>query len=242
MKSSILFLLITCSIVAQEPPREEGSPPPKNGQGKPRHPLSGILWEKADSNHDDKISKDEFFALPRIAKIPEEKRNNIFTRVDKNADGFITKEELPKPPYDGPPPDGGPRGMGLKLKDLDTNQDKKISFDEFQADPMITKLPEPRRKKIFERMDRNHDGFLSPEDRPKDGPPPHDKMPPRAKFEDLDANKDGTVDFPEFQHNPPLTKLSEDEQENRFMSLDKNNDHKLSAEEYNPKMEAPPKP
>ncbi|MEI6820034.1 MAG: hypothetical protein WCL19_10595, partial [Verrucomicrobiota bacterium] len=52
----------------------------------------------------------------------------------------------------------------------------------------------------------------------------------------LDLNGDGALSFEEFRQGPAVKNLTEDEQEKRFLRLDRNGDHKISAED------APPKP
>jgi Ca2+-binding EF-hand superfamily protein len=47
----------------------------------------------------------------------------------------------------------------------------------------------------------------------------------------LDGNGDGSVSFEEFRKAPPVRELGEDEQERRFMALDRNKDHKLGPED-----------
>ena len=56
---------------------------------------------------------------------------------------------------------GGERHQ--RMKEADTNEDGKVSFEEFKA-ARVKHMEE-----MFKRLDRNKDGFLSREDHPKGG-------------------------------------------------------------------------
>ena len=45
------------------------------------------VWQAADTNHDGFLAKDEFDVMPRIQNLPEEKRQHLFQRLDKDGDG-----------------------------------------------------------------------------------------------------------------------------------------------------------
>ncbi|MBT3193901.1 MAG: hypothetical protein HN341_15260 [Verrucomicrobia bacterium] len=50
-----------------------------------------------------------------------------------------------------------------RMREADTNDDKKVSFEEFKAARM------QHMQEKFQQLDRNGDGFLSREDRPEGG-------------------------------------------------------------------------
>ena len=122
---------------------------------------------KMDKNDDGKVARSEF-----TGPAP------LFGLIDLNRDGSLSKEEIekfgedkpfknqpaPEPPAMQPRPGQSPGfgpGMlnGERLRAMDANRDRKISRDEFQGPPQL-----------FERLDLNKDGFISPEDRDSAGP------------------------------------------------------------------------
>ncbi len=101
-------------------------------------PNMEALFEQADTNHDGKVTKDEFLAA-RAAQ---------FASFDRNGDGYIDEQDFPK------------RMMAMSqahahfaelLKQFDTNGDGRISRQEF------TQGPTP----IFDQADADHDGVLN---------------------------------------------------------------------------------
>jgi Ca2+-binding EF-hand superfamily protein len=252
MKASLLSLasILLASLSAQEPMPAEPTPTRPAQKGVAREQKRpGDFWKKADANQDKIISRDEFLTLPRIAKLPAEKQEKLFSRLDKNANGSLEGPELrpSAPPQGAKGPDarGGMRGRIMpRIAELDVDQDRKISFEEFTKAPMVAKLPEDRQRKMFEQMDRNDDGFLSPDDGPPQRPgPPRDGRPQKGNvgpnvFERLDANKDQSLDFAEFQKFPPIASLGEDEQEDRFQKIDANTDAKIDAAEWKKHLDA----
>ncbi|BCU77683.1 EF-hand domain-containing protein [Luteolibacter sp. LG18] len=240
----------------QTPVAAEKRPGPPDGERRPWH--QGVeFWKKADTDGDGFISKDEFVALERISKLPEEKRDKIFERLDKDSDGKLSKEELEKfGPNEGPP-----RGFP-RLAELDVDHSGGVSLEEFKASEFVKKLPVERQEALFKRLDSDGDGQITPKDRPAEPPrrdgeggPRDGEGGPRGEgrggrdggpdgglrqiLRGLDANGDGAVTFEEFQKAPFAEKLGEDALEKRFEKLDRNGDKKLTAEDVPPKPEKP---
>lgn len=141
------------------------------------------------------------------------------------------------------------------LRRADTNQDGKVSFEELQA--VAPDFPKAR----FDKLDRNGDGFLSPEDRPaRPGDSPgasradrverlraadtdadgkvsreeFDKAFPHAPgdlFTRLDTNGDGAISPAD---RPEATRGRPDRAalRERFRAADKDGDGKVSREEF----------
>lgn len=238
-----MLLPAVCLAQPAEPPKAPSAEKGDPSDGR-KHPFQEA-WKAADKDGDGAISATEFAAMPRIQNLPEEKRANIFKRLDKNDDGKLGREEL--------------SGMGKRhdkhdqpmkrLWELDADKSGGISFEEFKAGQVFQKLPPEKQEAIFRRIDTDGDSLITPKDRPqkpfkrpKKGDGDHDngKAPDRINRK-LDTNGDGSLSFEEFRMGPAVKHLNEDEQEDRFELLDRNKDLKISQEDFPPKpKEAPP--
>jgi len=85
--------------------------------------------QRMDTDQDGKISRDEW-------KGPAD----MFDKIDKNHDGYITSDERP-------------RGRRFDMNQMDANHDGQISKDEWKGRPQM-----------FDRLDTNHDGFITKEE------------------------------------------------------------------------------
>lgn len=50
------------------------------------------------------------------------------------------------------------------MRELDSNRDGELTYEEWKLAPHLLEIPEERAKKMFERLDRNNDGVISRED------------------------------------------------------------------------------
>ncbi|MDX1618703.1 MAG: hypothetical protein R3224_07940, partial [Balneolaceae bacterium] len=69
------------------------------------------------------------------------------------------------------------------------------SFGEFSQGDFFNRLPEDKQRRIFERLDSDGDGRITPEDKPmrrprKDRQPEGGRMHPRDMFRHLDGDRD----------------------------------------------------
>ncbi len=215
-----------------DPPREGArSGPRHDGEGGKRARPGIGHWKSADTNADGRISREEFDALPRTAKLPADKRDTLFGRLDRDGDGSLAKEELAR----GPQGDKGPGILGFRQ--LDADRDGKITKGEFLAGKMISKLPPQRQEALFGRMDSNGDGVITPEDRPRrperpEGPHPRRKGP-GGFAKSLDRDGDGSVTLEEFREGRPGSARPE-QAERLFRRLDRNADGALTKDEFPP--------
>lgn len=260
MKTISVSLLVTGmllpAVCLAQPPAPPKDPPP--GKKRERREMERPFGEglrAADSNHDGFISKEEFAAMPRIANLTEEKRANLFKRLDKNEDDLLGRDELDQM---GKPREGDVPPMA-RLWELDTDKSAGISFEEFKGGRFFMKLPPDKQDAVFKRLDTDKDGIITPKDRPEpafkrpdgrehrkgpDGKHParkNDSGKPESINARLDLNGDGALSFEEFRVGPEVKDLSEDEQEERFELLDRNGDLKISPQD-SPPPPPPPRP
>ena len=164
------------------------------------------LLSQADANGDGEVTFAEAKAVfPSITE-------NLFHELDRNADGVISESDLP------PPPNGDDFERLLHLIELaDADSSGDLTLAEVQAvKPEFT-------EQMFNELDRNDDGLLSPLDLPPSGDDPIERL--LDLIHDMDANDDGEVTLEEIQ-----AELPEFTQE-KFDRLDFNGDGVLSVED-----------
>lgn len=246
----ISLLVSTTGLAAAEPaddgPRDGKFPKPRPGGEKGQRGLGGggsgrglaEFLKRADTNGDGRISRDEFMALERLTKLTDQQKSQMFARIDKNGDGFVSVDEMRLP---NRPPRGG--GGFPRIAESDKNRDGAVSSEEFLESRFVQRLPADRRRALFDRMDTNGDGKLSPADRRRGekGHGPGGRRPEvvpgdargylKGRFGQLDRNGDKALDFDEFCEIPGIKEKGEDFLEDRFEELDRNGDLKIQKDE-----------
>ncbi len=237
-----------CLAETEPPAMESPKGPPHGEKGGPNRPERAFfeLWKAADADRDGFISKTEFGEMPRIQKLPGEKGDQLFGRLDKDNDGKLSREDLVR---FGKPRDGQSEPPMKRLWELDVDKSGGISLEEFKAGHLFMKLPPEKQQTVFDRLDTDGDGVVTPKDRPEPpfrrpdgrqkpnrpgGPPPENEGGPGQINRKLDVNGDGSLSFEEFRAGPAVKDLGEDEQEDRFELLDRNGDQKFSPEDFPP--------
>lgn len=141
----------------------------KDGHERPPLGNPEEMFKRMDKDHDGKISKEEFLSAKHLQRLPEEKREKLFSRLDRDNDGIISKDEIRAMKQDAE------RKVKDQIRQLDKDKSGGISFAEFSKGKFFSKLPEDKRRQIFERMDTDGNGEINAEDHPKG--PPHRKSP-----------------------------------------------------------------
>ena len=154
----------------------------KPQEGQKERPMKR-LWE-LDTDKSGGISFEEFKNGPLFMKLPAEKQEALFRRLDTDGDHFITPKDRPDMETKHPDgkqrpnrPDGShphpeenrqesPEAM---ISHLDSNGDGSLSFAEFRLGPAVKNLTEDEQEKRFNELDRNGDLQISFGDF---GPPP----------------------------------------------------------------------
>lgn len=137
------------------------------GKHRDGEPMRRAFWE-LDADKNGGITQEEFKAGELYKKLPVEKQDALFRRLDTDGDGSITPKDRPEPPFRHPKrPDGGAQdGPDQMNRKLDTNGDGALSFEEFRVGPAVKNLTEDEQEDRFEALDRNKDLKISPEDFP----------------------------------------------------------------------------
>jgi Ca2+-binding EF-hand superfamily protein len=169
---------------------------PHGGQGGPERAaaMAAHLFERMDTNGDGKVTREE----------ADETGKRLFEKFDRNADGAVTRDEadagakalrqeelvvrFKKLDQDG---DGKLSGTESQLppqffQKLDTNNDRALSLEEFQARP---DRRAEHREFEFERADGNHDGKVTRAEADQSA---------KERFDHVDADHDGVITRAEF--------------------------------------------
>ena len=219
--------LVFSGVAAAEPERRSPQRPAGPDAGRPGKPGKPVRpdesWRLLDADGDGQVCYREFAGNERLQRMPEEARRQIFGRLDKNGDGAIQEQEMaPRGHKNGT---GGERRRPMWLGDMDRNRDGAISFEEFRGGRMVARVPEPKQREMFDRMDRDGNGRL---DRADHMGGFHGGMP---RLADLDTDKSGGVNFEEFSVGKMAQKVPKERRREMFDRFDRNGDGELSPKD-----------
>ena len=191
MKTTPISLIAAGLLVSAAGHAQPGPPPPPEEGSEVRGAGNG--WKRADTDGNGEISWEEFIAIERIGKLPEEKRAALFKRLDADGDGSLSGPELER----GRDREGPGRPV-RRLWELDVDRSGGVSFEEFKAGEMFAKLPPEKQEELFKRLDSDGDGQITVKDRPAPRPLPEAKDI-IARF---DKDGDGKLSQEELREDP----------------------------------------
>merc|ERR1712002_595750 len=170
-----------------------------------------IKFDKADWNHDGKLSFEENKSYNQNFK-------EMFNDVDKNLDGFIDLNEAKQ-------------ATAKDFVEADWNHDGKLSFEEIKS------YKHNFLKEMFNYDDKNHDGFIDWNET-KQAPAidwPEAKQASAKDFDESAWNHDGKLSFEEIKsyNQNFINEKFNDEGKNHDGFIDRNEAEQASAIDWN---------
>lgn len=146
-------------------------------------------------------------------------------QTEKRQGGQVLREEGAKGARAGDrrerPGKGRPRDgfMGA----YDRNRDGRVSFEEFGSVERAASLRQEGRRRLFDHLDKNKDGVITPGELPESVPKP---------VRDGDLDKDGKITLGEFRRNSRLRGIGEERIRSMFSRMDRNGDGVLTSKDF----------
>ena len=122
-------------------------------------------FDHLDSDGSGALNFAEFSKAAPLEKMDEKARKRLFKSLDKNRDQLIQRSELKMKGFHG----GRDARNGSKghhpnhFKKYDVNSSGGLDFDEFSK-LWVGRIPENRKKMLFDELDQNNDGEVSPQE------------------------------------------------------------------------------
>ncbi|MCP5535623.1 MAG: EF-hand domain-containing protein [Akkermansiaceae bacterium] len=131
------------------------------------------VFPRLDTNHNGTLDIAEFARFPEFKGKDRGMVKRYFDHLDRNKNGEIERIELKAVPAHRARPD-------FDFSKFDTNSNGSLDFQEYSNIPWMEKFPEERRKKLFERIDIDKNGEVSPKEirsahQTRHPAPPHGK-------------------------------------------------------------------
>lgn len=214
--------------------------------------IAGALkanFDKLDTTMDGRLSKAEFIAGlgPLATKGEQEAARTIFSAIDANGDGLITRTELMHAELKAAIGSNSPTAINAAIKAnfdrLDTTMNGRLSQAELLAGlgPLATKAEQQAAKAIFNEIDLNGDGLLTKTELMRTdlraaieaNSPGLIQKALSLDFSRLDTNTKGALTIAEFKSGlgPLATKAEQDAAERLFEAIDANGDGLLDKTE-----------
>lgn len=115
------------------------------------------------------------------------------------------------------------------FKQLDLDSDAKVSREEFAKGKRASQLPAEARLKIFDRLDKNKDGFITAREfKGASGDWP------KRYLTRADKDKNGRVSHDEFMATPPSSQADPERLKKMFDHMDRNSDGFLDRKDQAP--------
>lgn len=111
-------------------------------------------FARLDQNNDNGLSFSEFSALGKFPQMNEIDPQRLFGRLDHNKNGLIERSELNVKL-------AGINQVKFNFMSHDKDSSGTINYAEYSLASMVSKWPESRRRKFFDRIDSNADGELN---------------------------------------------------------------------------------
>lgn len=136
------------------------------------------------------------------------------------------------PPRKQRPTDESPRRNFMEAwKKADSNNDSALSFEEFSTLPRLQAIPEEKRAKLFERLDKDDNNLLTLEEMQRMRQSKHNGPNHRKRLWELDTDKSGGITWEEFSAGEMFRKLPPEKQRKLFDRLDTNKDGIISPDD-----------
>jgi Ca2+-binding EF-hand superfamily protein len=117
-----------------------------------------LRLKELDTDKNGGISLEEFKAGEFVKKLPPERQETLFRRLDVNGDGSISPLDHPAAERPGQP--GPPHDARHLLRLLDKDGDGFLTLEEFRQVPFMRSLNENEQQQLFDKLDRNHDSKI----------------------------------------------------------------------------------